>query len=312
MPKFLNLTLVLLTFSLSVFGQTKQNTPKTIAETIKDCTAYQGYFNFYWNDDKGQILLEIDRWDQEFLYVNSLTGGVGSNDLGLDRNQLGTERIVKFIRSGPKIMLIQPNYKYRAISENKEEKQAVEDAFAQSVLWGFKIVAKEDNRVLIDLTPLLLSDAHNIIGRLKQRKQGVYKLDATRSFVHLDRCKSFPKNSEFDALISFNGDAQGVQIKSVTPTEDLLSVYMHHSFVQLPEPGYTPRVFDPRCGYFPFSYFDYATPIDQPIKKRFVTRHRLEKKDPAAEFSQANEPIVYYLDPGTPEPIRSALLEGVE
>ena len=296
-------------FALQAQESNKKALP-TIADFTKDCESYEGYFNFYWQETSGKVFLLVDRWDEEFLYVNSLTGGVGSNDIGLDRNQLGSDRIVKFVRSGPKVLMLQPNYEYRAVSDNEEERQSVADAFAQSVLFGFKAVAKTDDQMLIDLTPFLLRDAHDVAGRLKGRKQGSYKVDTKRSIINLGRCKSFPENTEFDALVTLSGDAQGGLIRSVTPDSDIVSVSQHHSFVQLPDDNYEPRVFDPRCGYFPFSYFDYATPIDQPLVKRFITRHRLEKKNPEAPISEAVEPIVYYLDRGTPEPIRSALLEG--
>ena len=302
--------LALLMGSMVLAGQTPSKELPSLADFTKDCTSYEGYFTFYWQEKSGKVFLLVDRWDEEFLYVNSLTGGVGSNDLGLDRNQLGSDRIVKFVRSGPKVLLLQPNYEYRAVSDNAEERQSVADAFAQSVVFGFKAVAKTDDQLLIDLTPFLLRDAHDVAGRLKARKQGNYKVDAKRSMVNVERCKSFPQNTEFDALVSLSGDAQGGLVRSVTPDADVVSVSQHHSFVQLPDDGYTPRVFDPRCGYFPFSFYDYATPIDQPLQKRFITRHRLEKKDPSATISDPVEPIVYYLDRGTPEPIRSALLEG--
>ncbi|MEL6133078.1 MAG: zinc-dependent metalloprotease, partial [Bacteroidota bacterium] len=275
-----------------------------------DMQAYKGYFPFYWDEEKGKIWLEIPRVGQEFLYVNSLSAGVGSNDIGLDRGQLGQERIVKFQRVGPKVLLVQPNYDYRAESDNPAEVRAVEEAFAQSVLAGFKVAAATDTRVLIDLTPMLLSDAHGVAQRLKRNGQGSYRLDANRSTVYLPRSKNFPQNTELEAMLTFSGTPTGGYIRSVTPTPQAVTVRMHHSFIQLPDAGYTPRVFDPRAGYFGFSYADYATPIDQPVQKRFITRHRLQKKDPLAASSEAIEPIVYYVDPGAPEPIRSALIEG--
>lgn len=301
-------TLIFIVMSSALWAQS--NAPKSYADLIKDCTHYEGYFDYYWNNNTGQILLVVEQLEQELLYVNSLSAGVGSNDIGLDRNQLGGEQVVKFQRSGPKVLLVQPNYAYRAVSDNTEEQKAVQQAFAQSVLWGFKVLAEKDGKLLIDFTPFLSRDAHGVAERLRNKKQGSYKLDPSRSFINLERCKAFPKNSEFDALITLVGDAKGGHIRSVTPNDDIVSVYMHHSLIELPDNNYKPRVFDPRCGYYPFSYYDYATPIDQPLQKRFITRHRLEKKNPNAEFSEAKEPIIYYLDRGTPEPIRSALLEG--
>ena len=272
--------------------------------------SFKGYFNFSWDDDKGTILLEVDKINEEFLYVNALSAGVGSNDIGLDRGQLGNTRIVKFIKSGNKLLLVQPNMSYRAISDNPLEIRAVEEAFAQSVEWGFEIVEKKGNNYIIDLTPFLLRDAHDVIGTLKSRDQGNYKLDKSRSAIWLDRTKNFPENSEFEALLTFTGKPEGWYIRSVAPDAKSVTVRQHHSFLKLPDDGYSPRVFHPNSGYFGISYYDYATPISSPIEKKYIVRHRLEKKDPSAAISEAIEPIIYYLDPGCPEPIRSALLEG--
>lgn len=282
----------------------------SVAEKTRATKAYPGYFNFYWDEKEGKILLEVDKWDTEFLYVNSLPAGIGSNDLGLDRNQLGSDRVVKFVRSGPKVLLQQLNYSYRAESSNPDERRSVADAFASSVLWGFKAEAESDGHVLIDVTPFLLRDAHGVAARLRNARQGSYVVDVSRSAVYLEQTKNFPKNSEFEATVTFTGDAQGAWIRSVTPSPDAVTVRMHHSLIELPDNQYQPRLFDPRSGYFEFSFADYATPIDQPLVRRFITRHRLEKKDPSAKISEAVEPIIYYLDRGAPEPIRSALIEG--
>lgn len=290
-----------------------QDAPKplpTLAEKTKEMVALPGFFPAYRDDRSGKIYLEINQWEVEFLYVNSLTAGVGSNDIGLDRNQLGSDRVVKFIRSGPRVLLIQPNQRYRAISSNADERQSVEDAFAQSVLAGFKVEAQEGSRVLIDLTPLLMADAHGVVARLKATRQGTYKVDADRSFIRLEDTRNFPQNSEFDVLLTFTGEPQGEWISSVAPTPEAVTVRQHHSFIQLPDADYQPRVYDPRSGYFNIEYFDYATPIAQPLAKRFIQRHRLRKRNPNAAVSEAVEPIVYYLDRGAPEPIRSALIEG--
>ncbi len=284
--------------------------PPTIEAKTAGLQKMDGYFDFWYSDDEGKIYLQIERMDEEFLYVNSLAAGLGSNDIGLDRNQLGNTRVVSFHRVGPKVMLKQRNLDYRAVSDNPDEVASVRDAFAQSTLAGFKVVAKTGDVVLIDLTPMLLSDAHGVVARLKRNKQGNYKVDASRSAVYLNKTKNFPKNSEFEASITFTGQATGRQLRSVTPTSGAFTLRMHHSFVELPDDNYTPRRFDPRSGYNARSYADYATPIDQPLVKRFIPRHRLEKKDPMAKMSEPVEPIIYYLDRGAPEPVKSALLEG--
>jgi hypothetical protein len=282
----------------------------TLADKVKNMQKFPGYFTFHWDEKEGKIWLEIDTFGVEFLYVNSLPAGIGSNDIGLDRGQLGQERVVKFSRSGNKVLLTHLNYGYRATSTNADERLAVEEAFAQSVLWGFKVEKTEGSKVLVDATSFLLQDAHNVIPRLKQSKQGAYKLEESRSAIYLSRTKNFPKNTEFEATLTFTGSPEGDWIRSVTPTPEVVTVRQHHSFVELPDGDFEPRVFDPRSGYFQTSYYDYSTPIDQPIVKRFITRHRLKKQNPSAAVSDPVEPIVYYLDPGTPEPIRSALLDG--
>jgi hypothetical protein len=291
-----------------------QKTDTTKTPTIEAKTAgldkMAGYFDFWYSDEEGKIYLQIDRFDDEFLYVNSLAAGLGSNDIGLDRNQLGDTRVVHFQRVGPRVLLKHANLDYRAISDNADEVASVRDAFAQSTIAGFKVVAKTGDTVLIDLTPLLLSDAHGVVNRLKSNKQGTYKIDADRSAVYLARTKNFPQNSEFEASLTFAGEATGSQLRSVTPTSDAFTLRMHHSFVELPDDDYTPRRFDPRSGYNALSYADYATPIDQPLVKRFIPRHRLAKKDPNAKMSEPVEPIIYYLDRGAPEPVKSALIEG--
>lgn len=271
---------------------------------------YPGYFDFYYDEKQDKIFLVIDKFNTEFLYVNSLPAGIGSNDIGLDRGQLGDDRIVKFERRGPKVLMVQPNYRFRAITNNTDEQKAVEQAFAQSVLWGFTVTAEEENKVLVDATDFYFQDVHDVIGRLRNQQQGNYSLDKSRSAFYLPRTKNFPQNSEVEVTLTFTGQATGGFIRSVTPTPNAVTVRQHHSFVQLPDDKYKPRKFDPRAGYFGTSFYDYATPIHEPVEKRFINRHRLEKKNPGAAMSEPVKPIIYYLDRGTPEPIRSALLEG--
>ncbi|MBU0695122.1 MAG: zinc-dependent metalloprotease, partial [Bacteroidetes bacterium] len=269
-------------------------------------------FNFYWDDASGKIYLEVDKLNQEFLYVSTLPFGIGSNDLGLDRGQIGENKILKFVKVGPKVLLQQPNYDYRAISDNADEKKSVEQAFASSIIWGFKAEAIDGDKALIDLTPFLMRDVHQIGDKLSAMGQGNYKTDESRSAIYLDNTKNFPKNTEFESIITLTGTAKGREIRSVTPDPDNITVHTHQSFVELPDAGYKPRKFDPRAGFYNMDYMDYATPIDQNIVKKFIARHRLEKKDPTAAISEAKEPIVYYIDRGAPEPIRSALMDGAK
>lgn len=289
---------------------TPASNDNAIATKVAGLKHLPGFVSFYFDEKKGKVYLTIEKFNEEFLYIRSLTAGVGSNDLGLDRGQIGGVHVVKFDRRGSKVLLVEPNYMYRAISNDKDERRAVEEAFAQSVLWGFSIEAEDGGRVLVDATSFFLRDAHGVVQRLKDAKQGDYRLDEQRSALYQESTKNFPQNSEFEAILTFTGNPQGEYIKSVVPSPESVTVRQHHSFVQLPDNNYTPRKYDARSGYFGISYFDYATPVSEPVEKRFIARHRLEKKDPTATISEPVKPIVYYLDRGTPEPIRTALLEG--
>ena len=291
-----------LSFSIQGFAQ--------FFKDNKNITRYEGYFTFYYDEGNDKIFLEIENLDQEFLYVNALSEGIGSNDIGLDRGQLGNTRVVKFIKAGNKLLLIQPNQYYRAITNNIEEKKSVEQAFAKSILRGFRIKEVENGKYLVDATSFFIRDAHGVMGRLSAKKQGKYTLDRSRSAINLERTRAFPENVEFDVMITFKGVPKGYDISSVVPTSTSVTVNQHHSFIALPDNNYSPRKFDPRSGANAMSYLDYATPVNEPIKKRFIYRHRLEKKNPNAIKSEAVEPIIYYLDRGTPEPVRSALLDG--
>jgi len=271
---------------------------------------FNGYFDYTYNNDNGKITLAIDKLDQEFLYVNSLSRGIGNNDLGLDRGQLGNARVVYFTKKGDKIFLIQPNLKYISTSENTLENKAVDQAFARSVLYGFKIIKSENNKHYIDLTPFILQDVHGVSIRLKNSSSGSYSLDLLKSAIDLERTKAFPKNIEFDVMLTFTGNPKGSLVRSVTPTPSNLTVNQHHSFIQLPDNNYMKRGFDPRSGSNPFIVYDYSTPINEPTEQRYIVRHRLEKKNKENEISEPVEPIVYYLDNGTPEPVKTALLEG--
>ncbi len=283
-----------------------------IAEKTAGMEKSAGYFNYYWDAKAGKLWLEIDRWDTEFLYVDSLPAGVGSNDIGLDRGKIGGERVVKFMRSGPKVLLVQPNYAFRASSPDANERAAVEQSFAQSVLWGFDVAAEDGTRALVDATGFFLRDAHDVVGAMKRAgpNGGTFKLDPARSAFFLPRTRNFPKNTEVEVTLTFQSDDPGMWVRRVTPSPQAVTVRQHHSLIELPGPGFHQRTLDPRSGFFGISYMDYSTPIGEPIVHRFAERHRLQKKDPSASISEPVQPIVYYLDRGTPEPIRSALLDG--
>ena len=271
-----------------------------------------------WDARAGKVYLEIPHLDPDgrsadFLYVNSLPYGTGSNDLGLDRGQVSTGRIVRFERSGPKVLLVELNTAFRASSADRDEGLAVTQSFPRSVLWGFTVAAESAGAVLIDATDFFLHDGHRISDTLTKLKQGTYRVDVTRSTIAMENTKAFPQNTEVEAELTFTTDApaEGEFVNNVTPDPHALTIRERSSLIELPTPGFTPRRFNPRAGYFPSGYRDYTAPLGEPLDQLFILRHRLVKKDPKCVAAcEAVAPLQYYVDRGAPEPIRSALLEG--
>jgi Met-zincin/Domain of unknown function (DUF5117) len=293
------------------------------ATTIQEETAamkhLEGLIPLDWDAKTGKLYLEIahlgpDGKTPDLLYVNSLPFGTGSNDLGLDRGQVSEGRVVHFERSGPKVLLVEPNLAFRTSSSDSNEQLAVRQSFPESVLWGFTVAAEAANgTVLIDATDFFLHDAHGISDTLARLKQGSYRVDATRSTVVLDDTKAFPKNTEVEAELTFITDAppSGKFVADVTPDPHALTIHERTSFVELPGPGFAPRRFVPRAGYFASRYRDYTAPLGEPLDQLFILRHRLIKQDPNCTADcKPVAPIQYYVDRGAPEPVRTALLEG--
>ena len=213
----------------------------------------------YWDEAEGKVFLEISKLDDELLYVNSLTGGLGSNDIGLDRGQLGSKgRVVYFHKVGKKILLIESNYGFRASTKDPMEKRAVQDAFAQSAIWGFKVIAEQRSKYLIDATDFILRDSHGVVDRLRSRKMGNFKIDKSRSVLYKNGTMNFRNNTELESMVTFTGSGAGQYVRQVSPNPKALTLRMHHSFIKLPDDNYQPRKHDPRSGYFPMSYQDLS------------------------------------------------------
>lgn len=299
-----------LTLAILLLGLAAPSGAATLPSTqvVKQSQVAQGFVNFYYEPNEGELYLEVNRLNQPFLLVTSLPEGVGSNDIGLDRGQLGQTRMVQFERQGPYIQLKQLNTQYRANTQNVAEKRAVAEAFADSVLWQGKLLSGKPNMVAIG--ELVLNDLHGVTNVLKQTGQGNYRLDLTRSAILPAGVKSFEKNSDVDVQLTFTADVAGEQVAKVTPDGTFMSVRMRYSFVELPDEGYQARAYHPMSGYLSDEYRDYATPFSAPLQQRVILRHRLHKLNPGPAPSKVVKPITYYLDPGVPEPIRSALLDG--
>jgi hypothetical protein len=306
LPNCLRLVcLTTLLFAVQLFAATP-----LISEMTKGMLHVDGYFDFYYDKATGKLLLNVDKEKKPFLFQSSLPSGLGSNDIGLDRGQLGATRVVQFERHGNKVLLVQLNTDYRASSSNRAEQKSVEEAFAKSVIQGFDIKAQTRGDLLIDYTDFLLSDIHGIGPTLDARKQGSYRIDASRSAVDFGSSKAFPKNTELESIVTFTGNKAGKYVKQIAPDSSALTVNLRHSLIELPDDKFTPRVFHPFSGFWSVSHTDYSAELDDPLDVKYIPRHRLQKRYPNRPLSEAVKPIIYYLDPGTPEPVRTALLDG--
>jgi hypothetical protein len=294
---------------LFVAARLEAAAPRTIADMTKDFEKLDGFVPLYWDKAEGKMFLQIGHWNREFLYIASLPAGLGSNDIGLDRGLLSEPHVVAFERVGPRVLLVEKNYKFRASSENPLEKRAVADSFATSVLWGFEVAASEGESVLVDASEFFQRDMVGVARAIQQTKQGVYRVDPKRCAFFLGRTKNFPKNSEVEVTLTLTGDEPGRYVREVTPNPLAITLREHHSLIELPDRDFEPRAFDPRAGYFDLRYRDYSAPLGDDIDQRLIVRHRL-KLAAGTTSGEPVKPIVYYVDGGAPDDVRQALMEG--
>ncbi len=291
-----------------------ESTKANVATNVNKGNAGDHFIELQWREAQGALWMAIDRLDEPLIYQSSLARGIGSNDIGLDRGQLGQTAIVSFVRVGPKVLMIEHNLRYRAPSNNPFEQRAIDESFARSVLWGFDVADDDGDKIWVDATAFVLRDAHGLAETLKAQEHGSFAVDASRSAIYLPRTKAFVDNTEIEGMVTFTGTPAGDILPTVVPDPTAITVHMHHSFVQLPDDQYQPLAYDPRSGFidtdFYGGFYDYAVPINEPTAQSFARRHRLHKKNPGAALSEPIEPIVYYLDRGAPEPVRQALIDG--
>jgi hypothetical protein len=281
-----------------------------------------------WDAKKGYLFLGVPMTEKggtaspQYILNDSLPYGVGQNNLGMDRGQIGIfskaslsggPRLVHFERVGPKLLLVQENTMFRTASSDPAEQLAVRQSFPSSVLAGFEISGEIDSFVAVNATKYFFADIHCVAETLAAAKQGSYSVDESRSTIIPEFSKAFPENTEVEAELTFvSADpSKAKTLADVAPEVHSFTVHVRQNFLKLPEPGFIPRRFSPRSGYFDLTFREMNTPLGVPVDQRLITRHRLQKKDPACrEDCTAVQPIRYYVDRGAPEPLRSALLEG--
>lgn len=290
---------------------------ESFAEALAGTETLSGLLSLHLDRAKGRLLLELPAEAREggviaeLLYIEGLATGLGSNPVGLDRGQLGPTRVVRLRTMGGRLLIEEENLGYRALTASEDERRSARESFATSVLWAGRILARaDDGRAVVDFTPFVVRDAHDVVARLKSAGQGPFTLDPERSVLDADAVLVFPDNVELEALLTYAGSEPGSEVRATAPTGSAVSLVQHHSLVRLPEPGYRTRDLDPRMGSFGIHFLDYAAALDAPLDRRWIARHRLEKTDPGAAVSTVTEPIVYYVDRGAPEEVRAALIEG--
>ncbi len=286
--------------------------PATLAELTRGMARQSGLFELWRDTSKGRVLLGVSNLEQPFLLIPSLPYALGSNDVGLDRGQGGEVQMVHFERHGNRLFLLRDNTGYVANSADADERAAVRESFAAAVLWAGDIMATEGSLHVVDFSSFLLADRHGVAARLAATKQGSYQIDAARSAVLAETAKAFPDNLELEALLTFSGPASGEFVRQVAADAASIALRQRISMVRLPalDGSWRPRAYHPYSGGFDVSYVDFATPLASSIDVHWQVRHRLEKTDPQAAVSTVKKPIVYYVDRGAPEPVRSALIEG--
>jgi hypothetical protein len=283
--------------------------PLTIAARTAKLERHDGFLPWYWDPREGKLLIEVARFGDEFLYGAGLSGGAGSIEASLDRGQLGELALVAFERSGPRALLRRRQLAHRSGVADRERSRVVEESFATSVLASLPVVAESGGRTLLDATDFVLGDP-GIVRLLRASGQGDWSANAALGAFHPERSGAFPRNTEIEVTQTFTSNAPPPAMAALLPDGRTMSLRVHHTFLALPPPGFEPRAFDPRVGFFTTSFLDHAAPFTEPLERALICRWRLEKKEPGAAVSEPVEPIVFWLDRGMPEPERAAVREA--
>jgi hypothetical protein len=291
--------------------------PASQASSIEAKTAglekKDGFIPIYLDNKTGKILLEIPRDSMRVLMFYGLATGLGSNPIGLDRGAGGDNYVARFDRNGERMLVVFENWNYRSsAADNPAHIRTITEAFPPSTSGSMPIVAQSGGRTLVDATDFFMRDWNDVTGTLAQSNEGSYSVARDRSSIYRPYTRAFPENSEIDVALTFATTAKaGQTVASIVPDGKSFTLRQHISLLKLPDDGYKPRVLDPRTGFFGITFKDYAQPIQSPLEVRWISRHRLERVNPNDPNSPIKNPIVYYIDRGIPEPVRSATREGV-
>ncbi|HEX8849213.1 MAG TPA: zinc-dependent metalloprotease [Gemmatimonadaceae bacterium] len=292
--------------------QPAPSAPAGIAAKTAGMTRRDGWIPLYLDAAKGKLYLELPSDSLRALLFTSQATGLGSNPIGIDRGADGFSQIARFDRAGERVLVVFENWSYRSsFTDNPAHARTVAEAFPPSTVAALPVVASEGARILVDVTDFALTDWLDVAGTLQGANQGSYSVARDRSSINGALTRAFPGNTEIDAWLTFATSGRpGRTVAQIVPEGRAFTLRQHISMMPLPDAGYRPRPLDPRVGFFGIDFKDYAQPIQEPLERRWIARHRLERVNPADPESPIRDPIVYYVDRGIPEPIRSATLEG--
>ena len=282
----------------------------------KDAKTKKGVFSVHQVKDKFFYEIPKSELGKEYLWVTQIartTVGVGYGGQALGR------RVVRWeLGENNKIYL--RNINYSVVADPKLPiAQAVNASNNDTILMSFNVAAYGPNNdtVVIDVGRLFTTDIFEFSAR---QRLNATTMDATRSFI--ERISPYPTNIEAEATQTYTrtappagaggGQGPGGQGQQQGMNPGSASVVLHHSMVKLPENPMMPRLFDERVGYFSINNMDYGREEQRAQQRTYITRWRLEKKDPNAELSEPVKPIVYYIDSATPVKYRSYMIRGVE
>jgi hypothetical protein len=284
----------------------------TIAARTAGFERRDGFVPLYLDGKQGRLYAELPRESTRALFWVSLASGFGSNPVGLDRGASGDDQVVRFERSGDRVLMVFENTRFRTSLENAAHRRSVEESFPSSTVASLPVVAEEGNRLLVDLTDVAYRDWNDVSGTLTRLNQGTYAVARDRSAIDRAHTRGFPTNSEIDVALTFTTAGRpGPIMGRIAPDGRAFTLRQHISLLPLPDATYRPRELDPRVGFSGVTFKDYGQPIQRPLEQRWISRHRLERTNPSDPRSPIRNPIVYYVDAGIPEPVRQATLDGV-
>jgi len=271
-----------------------------------------GFIDLYVDETQNKVLAKLPPANEDgvslrLIHTARLTAGLGSNPVGLDRGWGDSGKIIIFRRIGDKVIIEAENLLYRASPDNPLEQRAVRESFARSFLFSTDIVS-DNEELFVDLTDFLTSDILGLVQYMKDSKQGSFRVAKNRTLVDTDNAFAFPDNVEIDVFFTLSSADPGREVATTAANGNDATLIQHHSFVRLPEEGYTPLESDQRAGVIERVYFDYSADLSAPIETRLARRYRLQKN----KAGETIKPIVFYIDSGVPEPMLTALIEGAE